>query len=89
MRVVNLARRPFINRRPIVRFAALLWLAGILLLAWNVRLYRGHWQGTARVPAAARGGAEQAARTERQNRDLLAARLPASICGSRTASRRS
>ncbi len=46
MRVVNLARRPFINRRPIVRFAALLWLVGAVLLLWNVRLYRSHWQGT-------------------------------------------
>lgn len=47
MRVVNLARRPFVNLRPVVRLAALLWVLGGLLLAYNVWLYVSHWQGTA------------------------------------------
>lgn len=47
MRVVNLARRPFINRRPIFRFAALLWVAAAALLALNIRLYSSHWLGSA------------------------------------------
>ena len=41
------ARGRAVVRRPVVRFAVLLWLAGALLLAWNVRLYSGHWRGTA------------------------------------------
>ncbi len=74
MRVVNLARRPFINRRPIVRFAALLWLAGILLLGWNLRLYRGHWQGTAENRRLLDEALSQL-ETERQSRDRLARQL--------------
>ena len=47
MRVVNLAKKPFINRRPVVRVAAFLWALGGLLLVVNLFLYRDHWQGTA------------------------------------------
>ena len=47
MRVVNLAKRPFVNRRPIVRLAVLLWLFGAVLLGINATLYSEHWQGTA------------------------------------------
>lgn len=38
-RALNLASRPFVNRRPVVRLAILLWVAGGLLLAGNVWLY--------------------------------------------------
>ena len=76
MRVVNLARRPFVNRRPIVRFAVLLWLAGALLLAWNVRLYSGHWQGTAENRALL-NKAQQELAAAQQNRDRMAQRLNA------------
>lgn len=38
-RTLNLARRPFVNRRPVVRLALLLWVVGALLLAGNVWLY--------------------------------------------------
>ena len=47
MRGVNLARRPFVNRRPVIRLAGLLWLVGTALLILNVRLFSGHWTGTA------------------------------------------
>lgn len=47
MRVVNLAKRPFVNRRPVVRMAALLWLLGGALLATNIFLYTSYWRGTA------------------------------------------
>lgn len=49
MRVVNLARRPFVNRRPIFRFALLLWVIGVVLLAVNTHLYYRHWQGSAEI----------------------------------------
>lgn len=36
---LNLARRPFLNRRPVLRIAALAWLLGCALLAVNVVLF--------------------------------------------------
>ncbi|MEE8523136.1 MAG: hypothetical protein V3T72_04325 [Thermoanaerobaculia bacterium] len=47
MRVVNLSRRPFVNRRPMLRITVLLWIVGAVFLAVNVRLYTGHWLGSA------------------------------------------
>jgi Tfp pilus assembly protein PilN len=38
----NLARRPFVNTRPVVRVAAILWVLGALLLAANVALFQGY-----------------------------------------------
>jgi hypothetical protein len=38
-RALDLAARPFVNRRPVVRLALLLWLAGGALLAGNLWLY--------------------------------------------------
>ena len=46
MRVVNLSRRPFLNRRPVARIAVLLWVIGSLLLATNAWLYAGYLSGT-------------------------------------------
>ncbi len=46
MQGINLARRPFVNRRPVLRLAVLLWIAGTALAVHNVRQYWGHWQGT-------------------------------------------
>lgn len=37
--LLNLANRPFVNRRPVVRLSLLLWVAGLLLLAGNLWLY--------------------------------------------------
>jgi Tfp pilus assembly protein PilN len=39
---LNLARRPFVNTRPVARVAAILWVLGALLLAANVALFRGY-----------------------------------------------
>jgi Tfp pilus assembly protein PilN len=39
---LNLARRPFINTRPVVRLAAILWALGLVLLAVNVALFMGY-----------------------------------------------
>jgi Tfp pilus assembly protein PilN len=36
---LDLASRPFVNRRPVIRLSALLWLVGGLLLAGNIWLY--------------------------------------------------
>jgi Tfp pilus assembly protein PilN len=36
---LNLARRPFVNTRPVVRVAAILWTLGLLLLFANVTLF--------------------------------------------------
>ncbi|MEM7351325.1 MAG: hypothetical protein AAF657_10995 [Acidobacteriota bacterium] len=43
---VNLARRPFVNRRPVLRLAILLWLVGTILLFVNLRLFGRHAQGS-------------------------------------------
>jgi Tfp pilus assembly protein PilN len=36
---LNLARRPFLNSRPVVRTGVALWVLGVLLLAGNVTLF--------------------------------------------------
>lgn len=46
MRVVNLAKRPFHNRRPVARLAAVLWVLGVLLLAANLWKWGGHFRGS-------------------------------------------
>ena len=48
MRVVNLSRRPFTNRQPVVRLAILLWIVGGLLFLANVWLYAGHFSGSSK-----------------------------------------
>ncbi len=45
-KVVNLARQPFVNRRPVLRLAILLWIIGTALAIHNVRQFTGHWTGT-------------------------------------------
>ena len=42
---LNLARKPFVNYRPVKRAALVLWLAGAALLAVNLTLFWGHFQG--------------------------------------------
>lgn len=44
---LNLARRPFVNSRPVVRAAAALWLLGLLLLLGNVYLFWTYRTGSA------------------------------------------
>lgn len=47
MKIVNLSRRPFVNRRPIVRLSALMWVLGALLLLVNLWLYGTYWRSSA------------------------------------------
>ncbi|HEY0553007.1 MAG TPA: hypothetical protein VGG20_02005 [Thermoanaerobaculia bacterium] len=44
---LNLARRPFLNSRPVVRASLLLWLLGALLLLGNVSLFWNYRQRSA------------------------------------------
>ncbi len=48
MQGINLSRRPFVNRRPVLRLAILLWIVGAGLLIHNFRQFTGHWQGSAK-----------------------------------------
>ncbi len=45
MQTVNLARKSFVNSRPVTRVVTLLWLAGALLLAANLWHYYGYFVG--------------------------------------------
>ncbi|HBL25737.1 MAG TPA: hypothetical protein DD490_02765 [Acidobacteria bacterium] len=44
---LNLARRPFVNTRPVTRLALLLWFLGALLLFGNVSLFWSYLSGSA------------------------------------------
>lgn len=44
---LNIARRPFINTRPVTRTSILLWLLGLLLLLGNVSLFWNYYSGSA------------------------------------------
>jgi Tfp pilus assembly protein PilN len=44
---LNLARRPFINTRPVTRLSIVLWILGLLLLFGNVSLFWSYLSGSA------------------------------------------
>ena len=44
---LNLARRPFINTRPVTRVSVVLWILGLLLLLGNVSLFWSYLSGSA------------------------------------------
>jgi Tfp pilus assembly protein PilN len=46
MRELNLAARPFLNPRPVLRVSVLLWVLGVAVAAFNVRLYMKHYSGS-------------------------------------------
>lgn len=72
-RQLNLASRPFLNARPVVRLAAVLWVAGGLLLLANLILYgRALRVGTERRAELARLE-EQLAVTRQESAELAAA----------------
>lgn len=48
---LNLSRRPFVNQRPVVRIAALLWALGLILMLLNVWLYWSFYQGQGQTRA--------------------------------------
>jgi Tfp pilus assembly protein PilN len=46
MQPLNVARRPFINSRPVTRISLLLWILGILLLLGNISLFWSYLSGS-------------------------------------------
>jgi len=44
---LNLARRPFINTRPVTRVSIVLWILGLLLLLGNISLFWSYLSGSA------------------------------------------
>ncbi len=44
---LNLARRPFVNTRPVTRISILLWVLGMLLMLGNVSLFWNYRSGSA------------------------------------------
>lgn len=45
-RGLNLAKRPFLNPRPVLRLTVLLWAVGLGVAAFNARLYISHFSGS-------------------------------------------
>ena len=43
--VLNLAKRPFVNERPVRRISTLLWIVAATLLVLNFGVYERHWSG--------------------------------------------
>ncbi len=70
MQGINLSRRPFVNRRPVLRLAILLWVIGAVLAFVNVKQYSGHWQGTS-VYRQRLAEVEREVREEREQLGLL------------------
>ena len=58
---LNLAARPFVNRRPWRRLTALLWALGVALLSLNAVLYWGYLTGSADARAELAGLRQQLA----------------------------
>lgn len=63
---LNLARRPFVNARPVARVALILWLAGGLLLLGNVTLFYGYLSGSSEARAELAGKREAIDREQRK-----------------------
>ncbi len=51
MKRVNLSRRPFVNRRPVVRLGVALWVLGGLLVLVNLWLFNTYWSDSQDVRA--------------------------------------
>lgn len=69
---LNLARRPFVNSRPVVRAALALWLLGLLLLLGNVYLFWNYRTGSADKRAEIEQREEQSEREKERVRELEA-----------------
>ncbi|HKV12522.1 MAG TPA: hypothetical protein VJ725_30535 [Thermoanaerobaculia bacterium] len=67
---LNLARRPFVNSRPVVRTAVALWLLGLLLLLGNVYLFWNYRTGSADKRGEIEEREGQSAREQERVRDL-------------------
>ncbi len=46
---LNLARKPFLNPRPVLRVTILLWALGAVVAVFNARLYVSHYVGSSEV----------------------------------------
>ncbi len=71
-RILNLARAPFVNARPVVRAAIMLWLLGGSLLVANVLLFAGYRSSTAGKQAELELTRERIAGEQRKIGDLAA-----------------
>jgi Tfp pilus assembly protein PilN len=71
---LNLARRPFVNARPVTRVALLLWVLGGLLLLGNVTLFWSYLSGSTEKREELARMREEVER-ERQAVDRLQARI--------------
>ncbi len=74
MEPLNLARRPFLNSRPVVRVSLLLWVLGLLLLLGNVSLFWNYLSSSADKRQQIARGEEEIAK-QRQAADQLQRRL--------------
>ncbi len=95
--LLNLAARPFVNRRPWRRLTLLLWALGLALLTLNAVLYWGYLTGSADARAELAGLREQLAgdrreldglRTELARLDVEAQNLEVAFLNERIADRR-
>lgn len=71
---LNLARRPFINTRPVTRVALLLWIVGGLLLLGNTTLFYGYLSGSSEARAEL-AGKREAIESEQRKAGQLQTRL--------------
>ncbi|HSS78153.1 MAG TPA: PilN domain-containing protein [Thermoanaerobaculia bacterium] len=67
---LNLAGRPFGNRRPVVRISLLLWLLGLALLLSNVFVFRSYLSDSADKRAKIAHGEEEFLRQQKDVQDL-------------------
>lgn len=69
---LNLSRRPFVNSRPVVRTALLLWIVGALLLLGNVVLFWSFLSGSTETRADLDKMEQDVAREQKVVADLEA-----------------
>jgi Tfp pilus assembly protein PilN len=69
---LNLARRPFLNSRPVVRVSLLLWLLGLGLLLINLALFQGYLASSADKREQIARGALEVARQQQVAAELQA-----------------
>ena len=67
---LNLARKPFLNSRPVVRVSLLLWLIGLALLLWNVVQFQRYLEDSAEKRAQIEQGDREIARQRKASSDL-------------------
>lgn len=72
-RMLNLARAPFVNARPVVRVSAVLWALGALLLVANLLLFTGFRRSSRGRQAELELVRDQIAREQKRIGDLVAA----------------